>query len=105
LEVFCTLFNPSNDGRSLQFSTPEELFMVSIMGCENHIVWALAEISILACWMGLQKKSGTLSIPKLVRWTMQIGNHIMPPCRSPTAYYDKLEQTHIITSQALHTSA
>ncbi|KAJ7455228.1 fungal-specific transcription factor domain-containing protein [Mycena galericulata] len=44
----------------------EELSMMSVMGCENHIVWVLAEASALAVWKEEQRKKGRLSIPELV---------------------------------------
>jgi hypothetical protein len=50
LKVYRTLFDPNSasiasmEGASSS-SIPDELSMLSIMGCENHIVWALAEIS------------------------------------------------------------
>ncbi|KAJ6511911.1 fungal-specific transcription factor domain-containing protein [Mycena vitilis] len=43
-----------------------ELSMLSVVGCENHIVWALAEASALAVWKRQQQRRGYLSIPELV---------------------------------------
>ncbi|KAJ7605510.1 hypothetical protein DFH06DRAFT_1487185 [Mycena polygramma] len=43
-----------------------ELSMLSVVGCENHIVWALAEASALAVWKRQQQRRGYLSVPELV---------------------------------------
>jgi len=48
--------------------------MMSPMGCENIIVWALAETSFLAHWKAMEKKNGSLSMPDLVLAAQQIEN-------------------------------
>lgn len=103
LEVYRGLFDPNSayiDGSS----GPEELSMMPIMGCENHIVWALAEISNLACWKEIQKGRGALSMPELVKRGAKIEKHIMPPA-SPPLFYNELDQTRILTSQVFRASA
>src|SRR6202042_1183995 len=97
LEVSRCLFDPNSTyiGDSPS-SGPEQLSMSPIMGCENHIVWALAEISNLACWKELQK--GVLSMPELVKRGTKIEKHLMPPA-SPPVCYDELEHIRILTSQ------
>lgn len=105
LEVFRNLFDPNSayidDSPS---SGPEQLSMLPIMGCENHIVWALAEISNLACWKELQKERGALSMPELVKRGTKIEKHLMPPVTTPV-FYDQLEQTRFLTSQVFRASA
>jgi hypothetical protein len=44
-----------------------ELSMMVVMGCENRIVLALAEIADLACWKDECRRAGRLSISELVR--------------------------------------
>lgn len=63
-EVIRSLYDPSStalvDGRP-------ELSMTGVMGCENRIVLALAEIADLACWKEDLWRTGSLSVPELVR--------------------------------------
>ncbi|KAJ7732236.1 fungal-specific transcription factor domain-containing protein, partial [Mycena maculata] len=62
------LYSPETSGGIFDPSLPpsEELSMMSVMGCENHIVWAMAEVSALAVWKQDQIDRGCLSIPTLV---------------------------------------
>lgn len=84
LEVYRKLFDPSTAYiDSASSSVPEELSMMSVMGCENTIVWALAEISNLACWKDLQKHNGALSMPELVKRGERIERHLTHPVREP----------------------
>jgi len=48
------------------YDTYTQCLMMSPMGCENIIVWALAETSALAHWKATEKKKGSLSMPELV---------------------------------------
>jgi hypothetical protein len=100
------LFDPNSahiDSSSPSSSIPEELSMLPIIGCENHIVWALAEISNLACWKDLQISKGTLSMPELVKRGAEVEKYILPPT-SPPMCSNKLEQTRILTSQIFRAS-
>ncbi|KAI0687733.1 fungal-specific transcription factor domain-containing protein [Cytidiella melzeri] len=68
-------------------SSPPETSMLPVMGCENNIVLAIAEISNLACWKESQMMRNALSVPKLVERGMEIERkYINPggPC-SPSA--------------------
>ncbi|KAJ7126697.1 fungal-specific transcription factor domain-containing protein [Mycena epipterygia] len=61
------LYSPETSGIFDPSLPPsEELSMISVMGCENHIVWVMAEVSALAVWKQDQMKKGRLSIPTLV---------------------------------------
>jgi hypothetical protein len=62
LHEFRELYDPNN----AHIDDDPGLSMVSIMGCENLTVWALAEISTLAKWKADQLAQGRLSVPKLV---------------------------------------
>ncbi|KAJ7858128.1 fungal-specific transcription factor domain-containing protein [Mycena olivaceomarginata] len=53
-----------------------ELSMKSVMGCENHIVWALAEAADLAVWKRAQQTAGTLSVPELVARARNLDNYL-----------------------------
>lgn len=44
-----------------------ELSMMSVMGCETRNVIALAEVADLACWKEDLGRTGSLSVPELVR--------------------------------------
>jgi len=59
--------------------------MMSPMGCENVIVWALAEASSLSCWKRSSKRKGTLSQRELVRKVEEIEKHLelQPPLPQP----------------------
>ncbi|KAF7374633.1 hypothetical protein MSAN_00348100 [Mycena sanguinolenta] len=62
LEFIRALYSPEASGiydPSLA-STPG-LSMMTVMGCENQVVWALAEASALALWKRRQQAMGTLS--------------------------------------------
>lgn len=55
----------------------EKLSMLPFMGCENHIVLAIAEITNLACWKASQLQRKTLSIPELVRRGTKIEEELL----------------------------
>ncbi|KAJ7067189.1 fungal-specific transcription factor domain-containing protein [Mycena amicta] len=57
------LFSPLQSG---VFDPAPELSMMNVMGCENVVVWLLAETSALSVWKREQQANGTLSIPDLV---------------------------------------
>ncbi|KAJ7170902.1 fungal-specific transcription factor domain-containing protein [Mycena crocata] len=61
------LFSPEASGIYDPNLPPSpELSMMSVMGCENHIVWVLAEASYLSVWKRDKMAHGSLSIPELV---------------------------------------
>jgi len=55
------------------------------MGCENVVVWALAEASSLSCWKRSNKRKGTLNQRELVRKVEEIETHLetQPPLPQP----------------------
>jgi len=63
LEVLRSLYGPTT---AVNGDRPE-LSMMGVMGCENRIVLALAEIANLACWKDECRRAGRSSIPELVR--------------------------------------
>jgi hypothetical protein len=60
-----------------------ELSMMSVMGCENHIVWALAEASDLAVWKREQQRHGCLSVPELVARATQLDKNYLNAAQPP----------------------
>lgn len=71
LEVYRTVFGPKQ-GAYIETAPSPELSMIPVMGCENHIVLAIAEISELSHWKEMQRRTGCLSIPALVQRGMEI---------------------------------
>ncbi|KAG2154034.1 fungal-specific transcription factor domain-containing protein [Suillus clintonianus] len=63
-EVLHSLYDPS--GIALVDGRPE-LSMMDVMGCDTNIVIALAEIAGLAYWKEARSRTGSLSVPELVR--------------------------------------
>ncbi|KAL4072756.1 fungal-specific transcription factor domain-containing protein [Scleroderma yunnanense] len=51
----------------------EEYSMMAVMGCDNHIVLALAEIAALAAWKEEHRAENRLSVPELVKRGERIG--------------------------------
>ncbi|KAF8206158.1 fungal-specific transcription factor domain-containing protein [Mycena galopus ATCC 62051] len=80
------LYSPEASGvYDPSLAPPPELSMMSVMGCENHIVWALAEASALAVWKRNQQAAGTLSVPELVARASNLDNNYLnaAPASSP----------------------
>ncbi|OAX42478.1 hypothetical protein K503DRAFT_766748 [Rhizopogon vinicolor AM-OR11-026] len=68
LEVLRELYGSSTARFDDRPATPfKELSMIGVMGCENRIVLALAEIADLASWKVRRWNAGNLSVPELVR--------------------------------------
>lgn len=76
LDVYRDIFNPTGARIEDPASPPPELSMKDTMGCENRIVWALAEASALACWKRDQIEKGCLSMPLLVNKAREIERHL-----------------------------
>ncbi|KAF9532464.1 hypothetical protein CPB83DRAFT_846832 [Crepidotus variabilis] len=72
--------------------SPPTYTMMSPMGCENVVVWALAEASELSCWKSRHERMGDLSIRELVRRAseiepyLQAGPQPIKPCDSPESW-------------------
>jgi hypothetical protein len=81
LLVYRQLFQPPDAHiNNLPAVIQPELSMMSVMGCENHVVWAMAEVTALLAWKESQQRQGCLSIPALVERGLRIEKHIL--CRS-----------------------
>lgn len=86
LEYIRALFRPGLSWVPRQYS------MLSPMGCENIVVWALAETSYLAFCKARSERQGTLSIRQLVHHVQEIepwlqqGPQPIRPCDSPEGW-------------------
>ncbi|KAF8813338.1 hypothetical protein BYT27DRAFT_7335008 [Phlegmacium glaucopus] len=87
LSAIRELFDPnrSHIGSSPSYS------MMSPMGCENVVVWALAEASSLSCWKRSHKRRGTLNRRELVHKAEEIEVHLEPQVPLPQPH---LENPH-----------
>jgi len=74
-------------------TTTPELSMLPVMGCENHIVLAIAEISNLAHWKESQRHRGCLSVPQLVERGLEIENKYLHPTATAYGRFDPTQTT------------
>lgn len=86
---------------------PPELSMMPIMGCENSVIWALAETSALAAWKHTQERKGCLSMPELVSKGTEIGRYLgsSPLPQHPSMMTDELDIMRRSTAEIFHASA
>ncbi|RDX57063.1 hypothetical protein K466DRAFT_574118 [Polyporus arcularius HHB13444] len=73
LETYRLLFTGAYIGEG------PEISMLPVMGCENNIVLAIAEISNLAHWKASHLRRGCLSMPDLVRRGQAIEEQLLVP--------------------------
>jgi hypothetical protein len=93
------VYDPAMLDANSQFS------MLNPMGCENHVVWALAEASYLSAWKGHQVSRGSLSIPELVRKADKIMQHMVaPPSHNEDLLYglDDTTRSRLRASELFH---
>lgn len=115
-DVVSELFSPYNaatiDGHPL--APCEEYSMLSIMGCENHIVYALAQIAELAAWKERNWSENRLSVPELVKRGQRIEEILKKPSSVPMPSHDSRmnssaddERSHqrMLTSEVFRASA
>ncbi|KAG1821628.1 fungal-specific transcription factor domain-containing protein [Suillus subaureus] len=103
LEVLRSLYGRATT--TVNDSRPE-LSMMGVMGCENRIVLALAEIADLACWKDECRRAGRLSVPELVRRGHDIET-ILKSTNDPDHYNFDTEQSRrrSLTSDVFRASA
>jgi hypothetical protein len=90
LPEFRKLFNPSTAYiESPSSSLDPRMSMMKIMGCENRVVWAMAEVSYLACWKESMQRKGRLSIPELVSRGKDIERSLLPSIGPEELYYEE----------------
>jgi C6 transcription factor Pro1 len=80
------------------------LLMMTIMGCENHVVWAMAEISELALWKAQEQQYGRLSMPTLVQKGKDIEHYLLPRAGPPYAYPEQVEEARHHTAEIFRAS-
>lgn len=79
LETYRALFDVQGAYIGDPAASAPEISMLPVMGCENKIVLAIAEISNLAHWKANHLHRGTLSIPELVHRGAAIEEHLLAP--------------------------
>ncbi|KAJ6512966.1 fungal-specific transcription factor domain-containing protein [Mycena sanguinolenta] len=93
LEFIRALYSPNASGiYDPSLSPAPELSMMTVMGCENHVVWALAEASALAVWKRKQQNAGTLSVPDLVARGSNLDSYLNAAASPPPMYPGALGQ-------------
>jgi len=73
------LFDPDRAFGDPWLSYDPRMSMMSVMGCDNRVVWAMGEISYLACWKAEQERKGCLSMPELVEQGIAIERKLLNP--------------------------
>jgi hypothetical protein len=105
LEAIRAMFDPNRSGICDAALTPPQYSMMSPMGCENHVVWALAETSELSCWKQDQIRAGSLSVPELVFKASFIDTYLAPPGMYPELPRDDRECSRYLASEIFRASA
>jgi hypothetical protein len=82
-----------------------KLSMLSIMGCENRVVWALAEVTELFAWKQNEMRLGRLSVPMLVERGKVIEKHIRSQMGPSLPRHDDLVYQRYVTSHVFCASA
>jgi len=75
LEYIRALFKPDQS----YVGSPTSCSMLTPMGCENTVVWALAETSDLSYWKRLHERQGDLSVRALVARVEKIEPYLEKP--------------------------
>ncbi len=95
------LFHPHASG----FGTTPELDMLDSMGCESRVVWALAKTIALSTWKTRHQASGTLSIPELVKRSLEIEDCLKgPSLLTSMPIMDDIRLKRIYCSEMFRTS-
>ena len=95
------LFDPN---RSF-ISSHSSYSMMSPMGCENVVVWALAEASSLSCWKRSSKRKGTLSQRELVHKVEEIEIYLEPHAPLPEPRLETPEEwSRLLASRIFRSS-
>ncbi|TFK70316.1 hypothetical protein BDN72DRAFT_839172 [Pluteus cervinus] len=107
LDLVRELFNPNPSSIEEMIGTPQsfESSMMTPMGCDNHVVWALAETGVLAEWKRNQANLGRLSIAELVEKAKEIEEVLeRPSSRTDVLDLNSQEYTRFLTSEIFRTS-
>ena len=82
MNIIDGLFHPSPSG----IFAPRPYTMMEPMGCENHVVWAMARASQLAQWKRNHVRLGDLSVNELVQRATEIETWLHPDSTPIPAY-------------------
>jgi len=94
------LFKPDNS----YVGTPMTCSMMSPMGCENTVVWALAETSDLSYWKRRGERNGDLSVRELVRRVQEIEPYLADPIRPIRPQVSPEDWSRFVASEIFRTS-
>jgi len=83
---------------------PRTYTMLTPMGCENTVVWALAETSYLAYWKAKSISQGNLSIRQLVTQVQEIEPYLLPGPRPIEPREGPEGWSRFLTSEIFRTS-
>ncbi|KXN88625.1 Transcriptional regulatory protein pro-1 [Leucoagaricus sp. SymC.cos] len=86
----------------------EKISMIAPMGCENKVVWALAEISALGTWKHHAQEKGTLSIKDLVHRSAEIEKELeikYQPMKILADFPDVISYSRYLASNIFRASA
>ena len=111
LEVLRSLYAPSTaliNGKPA--APPKQISMMEVMGCENRIVLALAEIADLAYWKRMRESAGNLSVPELVKHGERIERILRDSDQDEAGAYDyftdaEKRRRRFLTSEVFRASA
>lgn len=105
LEIIRELFAPDTSQiTDIYESVSPEFSMMTVMGCESRVVWALAETSDLACWKQRQLSRGALSVPALFERSQQIELCLSEPLQFPR-HESQVDEARNHCSEIFRTSA
>jgi hypothetical protein len=100
LEYIRALFSPNQSW----VGGPKSYSMLSPMGCENVVVWALAETSYLSWWKAKHTYRGDLSIRQLVSLVQEIEPYLLPGPRPVRPQLTPEDWTRYLASEIFRTS-
>ena len=100
LKYIRALFHPGQSWSGF----PRPYSMMSLMGCENVVVWALAETSYLSYWKARQMEAGTLSIRQLVNLVQEIEPYLQPGPRPIQPQASIEDWSRYVASEVFRTS-
>jgi len=100
LEYIRALFRPNTSW----VGAPKNYTMMSPMGCENVVVWALAEASYLSWWKRRRLTAGDLSIRQLVYQIQEIEPYLQAGPRPIQPQSDAEGWSRYLASEIFRTS-
>lgn len=100
LEYIRALFRPNTSW----VGAPKNYTMMSPMGCENVVVWALAEASYLSWWKRRRLMAGDLSIRQLVYQIQEIEPYLQAGPRPIQPQSDAEGWSRYLASEIFRTS-